>query len=377
MLNILVALLCFFNAFTASAQAQILQKTIDKITNAQNISYEVFNTSNDPFGGSDNKEKIRAIFFNRQKDGNYEKYRVDCDATNGKFRYMGDGRQKIELYFKDSTYIITPAGSSNFVPDPLNIFLKSLKRVINNAKYKTLMLPDSTINKISCYHILLTWQDSSKKSFENTHVFINKTDNMILAERSHIQGEMLKGGISLGIIQMKESLTFSSYKLNVNKYDPKGTSIPTWFKPEQKALPLLSKGTIAPDWELTATNNSTLSLARLKGKVVLIDFTFNGCPACMLTLPSIEKLHKKYDGTDVAIVTINTLDSKEEVLKFMSKNHIKAPIYIKGGVVSKTYHSQAAPNFFVIDKQGVISKSYDGYFENFDTEILTEIESLR
>jgi peroxiredoxin len=192
-----------------------------------------------------------------------------------------------------------------------------------------------------------------------------------------MQAAASKGGVSLGIIKMYSELYFDNYKFNVTIPDPVLMQIPAGFKPEEKPKPLLSKGVIAPNWELTSTNGQTLSLASLKGKVILIDFTFNGCPACMLALPSLKKLHQKFDGANVAIVTINTSNSKEEVSKFIKNNNIKTPIYINGSQIAKSYNVQGGPIFYIINKQGEISEAYNGYFENFDTEIPAKIKALR
>ncbi|WP_429379062.1 TlpA family protein disulfide reductase [Mucilaginibacter sp. UYCu711] len=368
---------CLLFAFTAKAQQQILQSSIDKITNSPGISYKVSEINNDPFGGSDQHSEIKVAQSNRLGDNNYESYVVDCEASYGKFKYVGNSKQQLELYLKDSIYVMKPRGTDKSYADPLNFLVTDLKRKINETRYTTQMFSDTIINKGECYHLFIEWENTSKKLYDRIHVFINKRDNMILGVISDQKGEMSKGGISLGTIRMTRQASFSDYKFSAKEPGPKDFSVPSGFRPEQKALPLLGKGTTAPGWELTSTEGKKLSLADLKGKVVFVEFFSNGCAAAALAVPSMKKLNAKYDGTDVVILTINTQDSKDEVLNFISKKDIKAPVYLNGKSVAKAYNVHSDPNFYLINKQGEVHWSSEGYFEDFDNKVTATIEAIR
>jgi thiol-disulfide isomerase/thioredoxin len=368
---------CLLFAFTAKAQQQILQISIDKITNSPGISYKVSEINNDPFGGSDQHAEIKVALCNRLGDKNYESYVVDCDASYGKFKYVGNSKQQLELYLKDSTYVMKPRDTNKSYADPLSFLVTDLNRKINETRYTTQMFSDTIINKSECYHLFVNWEDGSKKLYDRIHVFINKKDNMILGVISDQQGEMSKGGISLGTIRMTHNASFSDYKFSAKAPGPKDFSIPPGFRPQQKALPLLGKGATAPGWELTSTDGKKLSLADLKGKVVFVEFFSNGCPAAALAVPSMKNLNAKYAGTDVVILTINTRDSKDEVLEFMNKKDIKAPVYLNGKLVAKAYNVNGDPNFYLINKQGDVHWASDGYFEDFDNKVTANIEAIR
>ncbi|MES2378351.1 MAG: TlpA disulfide reductase family protein [Bacteroidota bacterium] len=368
---------CLLFAFTAKAQQQILQSSIDKITNSPGISYKVSETNNDPFGGSDQHAEIKVALYNRLGDNNYESYLVDRDASYGKFKYVGNSKQQLELYLKDSIYVMKPREANKSYADPLNFLANDLNRKINETRYTTQSLADTMINKSDCYHLFVEWEDGSKKLYDKIHVFIKKTDNMILGVISDQQAEMSKGGLSLGTIRMTRNASFSDYKFSAKAPGPKDFSIPPGLRAEQKALPLLGKGTTAPGWELTSTDGKKLSLADLKGKVVFVEFFSNGCPAAALAVPSMKKLNAKYEGTDVVVLTINTRDSKDEVLEFMNKKDIKAPVYLEGKSVAKAYNVQGDPNFYLINKQGEVHWASEGYFEDFDNKVTANIEAIR
>lgn len=252
--RIFTLICCVLFGFTVKAQQQILQSSIDKITNSPGISYQVSEINNDPFGGSDQRAEIKVALCNRLADNNYESYMVDCDASYGKFKHVGNNKQQLELYFKDSTYLMKPREANKSYADPLLFLANDLNRKINETRYITQMLADTIINKSDCYHLLVDWENNAKKLYDRTHVFINKTDNMILGVISDQQAEASKGATSSGTIRMTRKASFWAYKFSAKEPATKDFSIPAGFKPVEKAPLLQGKSTSGAYRELTATD---------------------------------------------------------------------------------------------------------------------------
>src|SRR5690242_10411134 len=63
----------------------------------------------------------------------------------------------------------------------------------------------------------------------------------------------------------------------------------------------VGKGQRAPEFSLPSLQGSTVSLASLRGKVVLIDFWAQWCEPCKKELPQLDKLSKEYAGKGVVI----------------------------------------------------------------------------
>jgi thiol-disulfide isomerase/thioredoxin len=62
-------------------------------------------------------------------------------------------------------------------------------------------------------------------------------------------------------------------------------------------------GTEAPEWELGAWHNSeAMTLAELRGRVVMVRFWTNTCPYCRASLPAIEALAQEFKGEPVTFV---------------------------------------------------------------------------
>ncbi|TCD05858.1 TlpA family protein disulfide reductase [Pedobacter frigidisoli] len=66
------------------------------------------------------------------------------------------------------------------------------------------------------------------------------------------------------------------------------------------------------DFSLTDESGKTVKLNTLRGKVLVIDFWFNGCQGCLEMTPSIEKLINDFSyNQDVLFISINTDDLRK------------------------------------------------------------------
>ncbi len=88
----------------------------------------------------------------------------------------------------------------------------------------------------------------------------------------------------------------------------------------QKIQENLSPGTAFPDFTTKDMNGNPLSVGRLKGKVVLVDFWATWCPPCRAELPNVIATYKKYHGDGFEIVGVS-LDSKRGDLEAFLKEH--------------------------------------------------------
>lgn len=111
-----------------------------------------------------------------------------------------------------------------------------------------------------------------------------------------------------------------------------------------------------------------ITLAELKGKVVVVCFWTFGCINCKRTLPFWTQWAKKYEGKDseVVFVTIHTpeLESErvvENVKKFIEKEKLPFPVLIDNDLANwKAWQQQWWPATYLIDKKGRVRGRWDG-----------------
>ena len=135
-------------------------------------------------------------------------------------------------------------------------------------------------------------------------------------------------------------------------------------------------GQIAPDFELTDTDNNKFVLEDLHGSVVILDFLATWCGPCEGELEHLKEVRSQYDYTSVRIISIDVDNSESsEQLKNFKYNHSCDWIFAAGGGnVADTYGIESIPTIYVIDKQGKITYKNVGLT---DYSILqSEIEKL-
>jgi thiol-disulfide isomerase/thioredoxin len=132
-----------------------------------------------------------------------------------------------------------------------------------------------------------------------------------------------------------------------------------------KPVKLLPLGSIAPDWELPVINNKSLRLGSLTGKIVVMDFWFKACVPCQQQMVDLEKLYNKYDKNKVIFVGINTIDDpvKDKLDLFLSNRKITMPSVYNGQKIESLYNAHACPVLYIINKDGKIIYSQDGFSE--------------
>src|SRR5688500_7462772 len=68
-------------------------------------------------------------------------------------------------------------------------------------------------------------------------------------------------------------------------------------------------GGLAPPFTVTALDNRSLSLDKLRGKVVLLNFWATWCAPCIVEMPLLQTVYEKYRADDLQVIAINASES--------------------------------------------------------------------
>lgn len=135
------------------------------------------------------------------------------------------------------------------------------------------------------------------------------------------------------------------------------------------------KGKDAPAFELTALDGSTVKLADLRGKAVLLNFWATWCTPCKVEMPWFVELQNKYGPQGLQIVGIAMEDEQGPVEQFTRDLGVNYTILMGRNAVSDAYAVFAFPTTYYIDRNGKIVGRHEGLSSYADIERLIQ-ESL-
>ncbi len=136
----------------------------------------------------------------------------------------------------------------------------------------------------------------------------------------------------------------------------------------------------APPMEIKTTSGEKLSLADLKGKVVLVKFWATWCGPCAMSTPHIQKLYeqRKDDGFEVLGVALEN-DDGQQIPGFVRQFGVTYPVGLADPPdLRNAWLSPNAgiPTVFIVDKKGIVRWSRSGYAPSGEHEIDEAVDRL-
>jgi thiol-disulfide isomerase/thioredoxin len=111
----------------------------------------------------------------------------------------------------------------------------------------------------------------------------------------------------------------------------------------------------AQNFVLKDLNGNEVHLEGYRGKVVFLNFWTTWCPACLVEMPSMEKLYRKFKDNDFVILAVDMQEDSETVKKFKKKFKLSFPILLDtDGIVASYYGVNAIPVTYFIDRAGYL-----------------------
>ncbi|MGL5938060.1 MAG: TlpA family protein disulfide reductase [Phocaeicola sp.] len=91
---------------------------------------------------------------------------------------------------------------------------------------------------------------------------------------------------------------------------------------------LVKVGDLAPDFEMSLTDGTSIKLSDLRGKVVMLQFTASWCGVCRKEMPYIEQFiwQKNKDRGDFALFGIDREEPLDKVISFAEQTKITYPL---------------------------------------------------
>ena len=110
--------------------------------------------------------------------------------------------------------------------------------------------------------------------------------------------------------------------------------------------------------KFTAIDKREVDLAKMKGKVVLVDFWATWCGPCVAELPEVKEVYEKLHPKGFEIVGISLDADKDTLEEFLKRESMTWPQYFDGlrwqNKISQEFGIDSIPAMWLVDKKGIL-----------------------
>jgi peroxiredoxin len=132
----------------------------------------------------------------------------------------------------------------------------------------------------------------------------------------------------------------------------------------------------APSFSLASRAGTQVSLADLKGQVVMINFWASWCGPCRQEFPALDQIYAKYKPMGFTLVAINVESEKADAERFLEKTPASFPIlFDPDNKVSGSYGVSAMPTTVLVDRQGRVRWQHRAYKPGDEAKYIEQIRA--
>jgi len=110
------------------------------------------------------------------------------------------------------------------------------------------------------------------------------------------------------------------------------------------------------DIQFTALDGREVDLAKLKGKVVLVEFWSTSCPGCVARMPELKATYEKFKPRGFEVIGISLDWHKNDLLRVIKEKEISWPQHFDGKGFESRFAVQygvfSMPTMWLVDRRG-------------------------
>jgi thiol-disulfide isomerase/thioredoxin len=143
------------------------------------------------------------------------------------------------------------------------------------------------------------------------------------------------------------------------------------------ANPRRAREPYAPDFSIVTLGKEFVTLADLRGKVVVLDFWGTWCPPCVQAVPSLRDLQKKHAKDPFLLVGVSSDNSEQLVRDFTGRNQMEwVQFWDRDRKIQQLFDVRAWPTYIVIDDEGIVRFRTSGTTAQATARLSDEIRKI-
>ncbi|SVC44954.1 uncharacterized protein METZ01_LOCUS297808 [marine metagenome] len=100
-------------------------------------------------------------------------------------------------------------------------------------------------------------------------------------------------------------------------------------------------------------NAKPMSLEKLKGKIIVLDFWATWCGPCIASIPHTNEMMEQYANKGVVFIGVCAQRGAEKMGDTVKQRGIKYPVAEDAGTID-AYKANSYPDYYIIDRDGVL-----------------------
>lgn len=133
----------------------------------------------------------------------------------------------------------------------------------------------------------------------------------------------------------------------------------------------------APEFTLASRAGGEMSLASLRGAVVMINFWASWCGPCRQEFPALDEIYRIYRPMGLEMVAINVESEPADAERFLGMRPVSFPIlFDPDNRVSSSYGVSAMPTTVLVDRKGHIRWQHRAYKPGDEAEYIAQIRAM-
>lgn len=118
---------------------------------------------------------------------------------------------------------------------------------------------------------------------------------------------------------------------------------------------------LAPELELQDLNGQAVSLADLRGQVVLVNNWATWCPPCKAEMPELEAYFREHQAEGFTLVAVNAGDPQSDVAQFVEDYRLSFQVWLDPySKAIRAFQNNSLPSSYIIDRAGSLRLAWSG-----------------